>query len=138
MKQGSLSLNQEHCRAELERLNAGFEGCGCAECQALYQKIDLEKYEARVIRAAGVITIVAGKAGAENWEKHHQEEPPDGSDSPLHRRKAVSKILAGKELPPEDAQIQDTGIMKHRGRPRKEGEISRTTAWRRRKEMALP
>lgn len=65
---------QEHRRAELERLRAGFDGCGCSDCQNYYKTLDLEKYGARVIRVAGIVVIKAGQTGADLWEKYN---PPD-------------------------------------------------------------
>lgn len=50
-------------------------------------------------------------------------------------REVVSKIPAKEIIPAENIQPQDNGIMKQRGRPRKTGEVSRVTAWRREKEI---
>lgn len=67
-------IKQEHTRAELERLSAGYDGCGCADCQALYATLDLAKYGNRVIRMAGSVTITAGRAGANLWDKYHNPD----------------------------------------------------------------
>lgn len=67
-------INQGHTQAELLRLRAGFDGCGCADCQELYATLDLDMYGARVKRRSGFISIVAGITGADLWEKHHQDD----------------------------------------------------------------
>ena len=66
-----------------------------------------------------------------------QETPPDGADSLLSSEEVVSIIPAKEIIPTTEIQAQANGIMKQRGRPRKEGEVSRVTAWRRRKERQL-
>lgn len=47
----------------------------------------------------------------------------------------VSKIEGGETDGEEVSQIQNTVIMKHRGRPRLSIGVSRTTLWRRQKEL---
>ena len=42
-------IEKEHQRAELQRLDEGWPGCGCSLCQKLYKEINLEKYGSRVI-----------------------------------------------------------------------------------------
>lgn len=59
-------------------------------------------------------------------------------DAPLSAQEAqdiVSKIPEKEIMPSNNIQAQDNGIMKQRGRPRKTGEVSRVTAWRREKEQ---
>lgn len=72
---------EEHHQAEMLRLRAGFDGCGCADCQTLYATLDLEKYGKRVIRVGGFIGITEGRAGADLWNKYHPAEhwSPDGN-----------------------------------------------------------
>ncbi len=57
-----LLIQEEHCRAELQRLEDGWSGCGCGLCQQLYQLIDLSKYGKRVSCSGDVITIAEDKA----------------------------------------------------------------------------
>lgn len=127
-------IRAEHRRAELERLRAGYEGCGCAGCQDFYPTINLWVYGDRVKRYAGVISIVEGRPGADFWEKYHRELRQDAANMGKTGGEVVSKIPDKDILPTGDIQAQDNGIMKHRGRPQKSGEVSRTTAWRRRKD----
>jgi hypothetical protein len=42
------NIKQAHRQAELQRLNAGWQGCGCSDCQTLYKELDLSKYGNRV------------------------------------------------------------------------------------------
>ena len=51
------------------------------------------------------------------------------SDSHQTKAEVVSEIVDKEIIPASGAK----GIMKQRGRPRKTGEVSRVTAWRRRK-----
>lgn len=67
-------MSSEHRRAEIERLEAGYDGCGCTECQVLYGEIDMSQYAERVIKAAGIITVIAGRTGAGKWAQYHQGE----------------------------------------------------------------
>ena len=67
-------IKQEHRRAELERLRAGYDGCGCADCQELYRELDLAWYGDRVTRYGDFILIVAGKPGADLYEQYHKRE----------------------------------------------------------------
>jgi len=54
---------------------------------------------------------------------------------PQNRKLGVSKIAQGQPLREMVKRPQNNGIMKHLGRPRKEGDqISRVTKWRRAKE----
>jgi hypothetical protein len=53
----SENIKKEHLRAEVERLDEGWSGCGCADCQELYREIDLKKYGSRVREIDGEITI---------------------------------------------------------------------------------
>lgn len=55
------------------------------------------------------------------------ETPPDGSNS------ACAKIVNGNGLT-DNIQIQTTPIYATRGRPKKEGEVHRTTLYRRNKK----
>jgi hypothetical protein len=50
---------------------------------------------------------------------------------------SVSKIKDDTFIVPQIVQTRESRIMKQRGRPRKSGEVSRTTAWRREKEKVF-
>jgi len=65
---------KEHRRAELLRLRAGYSGCGCVDCQQFYTTLDLSKYGDRVRHNGGVISVEAGKAGADLWDEYHKPE----------------------------------------------------------------
>lgn len=69
-----LAMRQEHIRAELLRLRAGYDGCGCGDCQQFYTTLDLEKYGDRVKHNAGIISIEADKTGADLWDEYHKPE----------------------------------------------------------------
>lgn len=71
-------IEDEHHRAEQERLLAGYEGCGCASCQEFYKTINLSVYGDRVKRYADIIVILAGKTGATKWDQYHPEEKWQG------------------------------------------------------------
>lgn len=58
-------------------------------------------------------------------------------DNQPERQEPVSKIPDNDIPLTDDIQEQPDGIMKHRGRPKKEGKISRTTRWRRQKDGNL-
>ncbi|MBI2836078.1 MAG: hypothetical protein HYX85_00090 [Chloroflexi bacterium] len=55
-------IRREHERAELQRLEEGWLGCGCGDCEELYGRIDLSKYGKRVQRLGGTISIGEDKA----------------------------------------------------------------------------
>lgn len=73
-------VSDEHRRAELERLRAGYDGCGCTDCQELYATLDLKKYGNRVLSGGGITTITAGRAGADLWEPYNTRDywTPEG------------------------------------------------------------
>jgi hypothetical protein len=50
-------IESEHRRAELQRLEQGWAGCGCGLCQDFYRTLDLSKFGARVKVNAGQVTI---------------------------------------------------------------------------------
>lgn len=58
-------INEEHRWVELKRLRMGMEGCGCAECQALYKTLELSVYDTRVIQYGDLIFIRAGRSGTD-------------------------------------------------------------------------
>jgi len=131
-------IRHEHRQAELERLRAGYDGCGCSECQEIYKTIDPEKYGKRVICSAGVINITAGRAGADLWEKYHLPDPPTTVVSPSVSPEGVTKIPTRLIIPPTDIQAQNNVTTKRlRGRPKKpDGEpVCRMTRWRRGNEV---
>ncbi len=127
---------EQHPAAELERLRAGFDGCGCSECQEYYKTIDLSNYGKRVIHLGSIITITDGRAGADLWDKYHIPDPPPfTTEKPPDAQEVVSKPSAGGILPPLDIQAQNIETIKRPvGRPRKDEGGSRATRWRRKKE----
>lgn len=50
-------IKEEHQKAELLRLEQGWTGCGCSDCQEFYKTIDLKKYGDRVKEIADIILI---------------------------------------------------------------------------------
>lgn len=74
---------QEHQRAELQRLNDGWAGCGCADCQDFYKSIELTNYGERVQHTADIITInedsrKLNQANAIHWSDCGMIEYHDG------------------------------------------------------------
>lgn len=146
-------VSDEHRQAELERLRAGYDGCGCVDCQVLYDTLDLKKYGNRVLCEGSITAITAGRAGADLWETYNtrdywtpegifvlggKAEPSlDGIEGSCSKQDDVSKIPDKGIIPTDSIQEGKTGIMKQRGRPRKTGVISRVTAWRREKELEV-
>lgn len=155
-------IQVEHCRSELERLSAGYDGCGCLACQEFYKTLDLEEYGERVITdGGGLVVIVAGRKGGTLWKQYHQDEkfrpfpkkevpenPPETikenlvADAPPKRGKTHqdAKIVVTK-IPGGELSLGEniTVIMQHekkrlRGRPIKEGKVTRMTEWRRRQK----
>lgn len=51
------AIRKEHFRAELQRLNEGWPGCGCADCQELYKTLDHSKYGTRVVYMDDIVII---------------------------------------------------------------------------------
>lgn len=63
----SALIKKEHQRAELQRLDEGWPGCGCLACQELYKTLDLSKYGSRVKRHGAVIAISEQPGGGGNF-----------------------------------------------------------------------
>jgi len=124
------SAQRDHQRAEILRLDLGLEGCGCSDCQALYQQIDLEKYGHRVKRYAGTVLIMGRAATGPDGPGN---TPESGDKAPPAPRNRVSKLHSGSETPRKSKQVV---LIHPGGRPRKSREepVSRMTAWRRREE----
>lgn len=62
----------------------------------------------------------------------------DGAEALPAKEIGVSKIVPPVIPPVKPPQIQKSGILKQkRGRPKKTGEVSRVTEWRRRKEQVV-
>ncbi len=156
----SALIKLEHRRAELQRLNSSLDGCGCALCQELYASLDLSRYGSRVTHSGDCILIIAGKTGADphlietadRWSAddsvfiHHGQSwgvsksgrrvlLKDSSLASQDGQEAVSKLLPDSlKSIPTPKQAQKRVVMKHRGgRPKKQGQVSRATSWRRRK-----
>lgn len=119
-----------HQEDELLRIRAGQDGCGCLTCQAFYETIDLAVFGARVKRYDGIISIEAGRTGADLWGIYHPDDLLSPAGNVLPNEGVVSKIKS-------EGLHGEAGILKQerRGRPRKDGKISRVTAWRRKKEL---
>jgi hypothetical protein len=68
-------IRQEHQVAELLRLRASYDGCGCALCQEVYTTLDLAKYGDRAKQHGfgrwAVTLIQAGRTGADLWDEYH-------------------------------------------------------------------
>ena len=64
----------EHERAEPQRLDEGWESCGCDWCQALYRRIDMTKYGNRVVDLSSLIYVKAAppvkKGNDDEWIHH--------------------------------------------------------------------
>lgn len=139
-------IRKEHYRAELQRLNKGMEGCGCSFCQELYKTLDLSKYGSRV-KHFGDFVIVAAKQMMKIKEKEKNIPPSQNQvaatptiihETHQNENLAVSKIKPEEVIGGVSKRIlhkaKKTGILKHRGRPRKNGQLSRMTEYRRAKE----
>ena len=70
-------IKVDHSIAELERLDAGMDGCGCQDCQDFYKTINLNVYGDRVRYFHDTIIITAGAAVRRNTIP----QPPDEEDS---------------------------------------------------------
>ncbi len=120
-------IKAEHNRAELQRLDAGMAGCGCSDCQALYKTLDLNKYANRVSDSGD--TILIAEKSRQSSRVDDVSSSPESVCLPLpDEEEVVSKMLPDYRILPR--------IMKHRGRPRKQGEVSRVTQWRRNRGLA--
>lgn len=132
-------MQKAHRQAELERLRAGFEGCGCSDCQEYYRELDLTVYGERVKRVADIITIIEGKTGADNWQQYHNDGENRRINVPVNDRHGA-KIKNDKGHGGNDSHVQAPDIIapkKPRGRPRKTGDVSRWTRNRRAKHAVM-
>ncbi|MBI2850697.1 MAG: hypothetical protein HYX80_06620 [Chloroflexi bacterium] len=127
-------IREEHRRAELQRLDAGMDGCACGICQEFYRELDLAKYGRRVIRVAGIILI------REKRHLHGQQDIPSDNATSVVSPCQSSKGGVTGASPSETTTTPQKGIMlqangeskRGRGRPVKPaGELaSRMTKWR--------
>ncbi len=106
------AIRKEHFRAELQRLNEGWAGCGCSDCQQLYGTLDHSKYGTRVSYLDSV--VVVGEDESLHRDRTRVTEPKvstDGvgsvtaqnktqgpSDSAKTHLDAAIEKLAGKKL----------------------------------------
>lgn len=120
-------IKAEHNRAELQRLDAGMAGCGCSDCQALYRTLDLSKYS-NWVSDFGDTILVAEKSRQSSRVDDVSSSPESVCLLLPDKEEVVSKMLSDCRILPR--------IMKHRGRPRKQGEVSRVTQWRRNRGLA--
>ena len=89
---------KEHQHAELLRLKAGQEGCGCSDCQKFYQTLDLSQFGDRVKHYGNTVMVLAGTTGAgkqrneisEGW--HLTEKYGDVFVSPSGKVWSVKQI----------------------------------------------
>lgn len=99
----------EHRRAEIERLDNGWAGCGCDICQALYKELDLTKYGPRVKRYGDIIAIAERPGGGGNFtiEDGHVIGYIDGSAYGISqtgksfymgRKETIKAVIADPEL----------------------------------------
>jgi len=109
-------IAEEHQRAELERLDTGWEGCGCRDCQEFYKTLDLSRYGNRVVRTGDMTMVLEDKAkllakfgmkwvGADQIfivGEHGYGVKPDGGNLYMGTDRAITEALAtGK--PTDDA-----------------------------------
>ncbi len=72
-------IRQEHRQAELQRLDEGYAGCGCAECQELYKTLDLTRYGNRVAYCGELVIIAEKKRqDTDRWSDCGQVQFIDG------------------------------------------------------------
>ena len=123
-----------HNEAELLRLRHGFEGCACSICQDLYRRSDLSCFGSRVKTFSDFTLVVAGTSGADL----HQEFTEDGELI----RKALAPAPVRRE-PVTKTECEETVTdnyvtpLKRRGRPVKNGEVSKRTEYRRKAEQMV-
>jgi len=132
-------IQKDHQEAEILRLRAGYDGCGCADCQEFYKTLDLSVYKDRVLTMAGVTCIVAGRAGADKWKEYHQNEDNNRATARHETlRNGVDNVTKIKDGESPLSNMPDNFVTtekRGKGRPKKAGEVSRMTAWRRQKEQ---
>ena len=139
-----LEADNEHRRAELQRLTEGQESCGCDICQTVYKQLDLKKFGSRVIRVGEVVLIkVKNKKVA---EKILEAAPIPLTDYETHQNKKIRVAKVVTVHPHTDKIKPDTkkvfmqhGITttKKKGRPEKRGKVHRVTHWRRGKRLRV-
>ena len=95
-------------------------------CQSCFDVLKLEAEMQPTRRAAWMQKIVK-KA------KIDRKPIPEATQTTPARQEVVAKIKQHGKPPITEKQ----GIMQQRGRPRKEGEVSRATRWRRAKQGVL-
>lgn len=131
------AIKQEHRRAEVKRLDEGWAGCGCGDCQALYRAIDLAKYGDRVIRFDNLIIVTEAKRprrpdnateGDDTGESGAAGGTPDVAK--IQNKESMGETIMRHT---DSDCAKDGDGLKHRGRPPKAGEVHRSTLWRRRR-----
>jgi hypothetical protein len=141
----TFNIKADHQTAELERLAAGYDGCGCADCQTFYKTLDLEKYGKRVVRFQDTINITAGPAGADKWPQYHQKAGGTPEPTPPVKRASLKQGVLSqpvKEIIPtasaKTTSIEQTRATKHGGgRPRIDRGYSKRTEYRRKAEQGV-
>ncbi len=100
-------IREEHRRAELLRLRLGIDSCGCTECEALYQTLDVSKYGGQ-----------AGKQAKDFWSDDGQVfftdgrgygVAPNGSTVDIGKQSDILEAFASgkisKHLCPNGAEV---------------------------------
>jgi len=96
-------------------------------CQSCYEVLKVEAEMQPTNRRAAWMPKIIKKTTGENVSR---ETAPDATQTTPALQEAVAKI----EQPIIPPTTDKSALLKQRGRPRKEGEVSRATEWRRRKE----
>ena len=131
-----VEMRKEHQHAELLRLKAGQEGCGCSDCQKFYQILDLSQFGDRVKHYGSTVMVLSGSTGAdkkhtdisEGW--HRTERFGEVFVAPSGRAWSVKEI--GGRLENVIVEISATDILgndrafKKKDALRKQAERART------------
>ena len=133
-----LEADNEHRRAELQRLTEGQESCGCDVCQTVYKRLDLKKFGSRVIRVGEVVLVrVKTKKVAEKILEPSLTPPilpQTNQDKKLGVAKVVTVHPHTDKIKPDTKKVfMQHGITtaKKKGRTEKKGRAHRVTHWRR-------
>lgn len=117
-------MTAEHHIAELLRLRAGYEGCGCVDCQEYYGELDLTKYGERVKWYGNVIIINNGRAGADLWDKYQGKKEigflPELSLNPPESPRSLSQNTPPSDFTSAKPLKAKKAIYGTRGRPKKQ------------------
>jgi hypothetical protein len=130
---------KDHEAAEILRLRAGFDSCGCQDCQTFYKTLDLSIYGDRVLTMGGVTCIVAGRAGADKWVEYHQDDTGSPTSKATSKRSTADRVVLSQpdsQIIPTASDKTPNNEVKHGGgRPRLDAGYSKRTEYRRQKEQ---